>query len=620
MKIYKYIIGFFAALLLFAACNDVLDTQPYDRISEDVVWSSKANAETFIYSTYGLMGNFNSGPNSDGRTLNLLGTDGRYNSFAAIFTETTNRNSNVGGFSNFGTIRRCNQIIEKVAASEGISEEDKKQLIAEGKFLRAMSYYNVARNVGRISWVDKVLTPQDSLRLPSTANPTESYGYIIKDLKDAVADMTDAKVDGRANKYVAAAFLSQVCLQAAAYKNYPAAPALAANDPLIEDAIKYAEMVINEGGYAIDPNYGGMFNEVNPTSSEIIFGIYRKALNTACQDTPMQNAVPNFGNDAINNFGGSPLLNSPIRIFEAWLEFVPSYNLAMDYLSIDKADPTKAVEWDQTSQYRAAIDEISTPKDGLNKQNNEDYVKIGTIKPGSQETVWTLTNINRDARWAQTFITDSTTFYGELLTTTMKGNANRWMKIGGHAWYTSISNMYFRKGVYNNVQPRIYVGIRTDYHYVNMRLGKVYLNLAEAYLLKGNVAKAVELLNKTRVEHGKLPPSKATSLEDAWTDYKRERRVELVMEDDYYFSLLRWGRYGGYANYGITPGGTIRELTEVPQVMDISQNRKSFSVVEGPFYSSNNIRVFDANRRYLFPIPQGLIDNNPNFGPQNPGW
>lgn len=611
-----------AIITLFSvtSCSDVLNTEPYDRIGEDVVWSNKANAETFIYSTYGIMNSYASGPRSDGYTQNLLSTDGTYNNYSPVFTETIDRYSDVGGFSNFSSIRRCNQIIAKVAESPSISDADKQALIAEGKFLRAMSYYNVARRVGRICWIDKVLAPEDVLTLPSTANPTESYNYIIKDLEDAVAGLPTDKVSGRANKYVAAAFLSQVCLQAAAYKNYPNPPALSANDPLIEKAINYGNMVVNDGGYSLETNYGDMFNEANPKSAEIIFAIYRKALNTTCDGTPMQNMVPNFNNDRIKSYGGSPLLKSSIQIFEAWLEHVPTYNLTKDYLTIDANDPNLAVEWDKTSQYLNAVIETTTPTHGLKKQDNESFVKVGTINPNSAESVWSLTNQKRDARWAQTFVTDSTNYMGELITTHLGGNANRWMKIGGFTYYTSISNMYWRKGIYTNVNPRVYVGVQTDYHYVVMRLGKVYLNLAEAYLLKGNIAKAVEMLNKTRVVHGKLPASTANTLAEAWKDYKRERRVDLVLEDDYYYSLLRWGRYGGDANSNIASGGNIPELTEKPFVMDISNDRKAFSVIQGTFWSSSNIRNFTPNKRYLFPIQQGLIEQNSEFGPQNPGW
>lgn len=613
--IYKSIL---AASLFLASCNDVLDTQPYDKIGEDVVWSSKANVETFIFSTYGIMNSFGSGPGTDARTTNILAYDAVYNDASAVFTEQLDRHADYG-FNNWGSVRRCNLIIQKMEESTTISEADKKELIAEAKFLRAMSYYNIARNTGRIVWIDHVLSPDDDMMLSSTKSPAESYAYIIKDLEDAVVDLSTEKIPGRANKYVAAAVLTEVLLQALAYENYPDAPSI--NNEFLDKAIKYGELVL-QGGYSLESDYGGMFNEEKPTSVEVIYGIYRKGINTTVDGTPMQLMVPNVSNDQIRQGGASPLLKSPIRIFEAWGQHGPSQNFADDYLVIDKSDPSKAVKWFETSQYRSAVDESAQiPLEKIPTATGEKQVKKGSIKAGSEETIWTLNNENRDARWNQTVISDSSgVFYGETLTTTIKGNVGRWLKMEGHAYYQSLSNMYWRKGIYNNVNPRVYVGVPTDYHYVVTRLGRVYLNLAEAYLLKQNLPKGLEMMNKTRVVHGKLPESKVSTLAEAWTDYKRERRVDLVMENDYYWSLLRWGRYGGVANHNIPSGGTIPELTEVPRVMDVSKDRRHFSVVEGSFFSSNHIRRFDETRRYLFPVAQGYLDRNIKFGPQNPGW
>jgi hypothetical protein len=612
---------FIAALLIFSSCKKVLDTQPFNKISEDVVWSSKANAETFIFSTYSaIMYDFASGPQTDPYTTNTIGFDDIYNGASSVFTGTLDRTSDFG-FNNWSDIRRCNMIISKVGASTGISDDDKKALIAEGKFLRAMSYFSVARKIGRIVWIDKVLTPDDTLLLSSTANPAESYKYIIQDLEDAIPDLPSTQVAGRANKYTAAAMLTEVALEALAYENYPNAPNISASDPLLDKVINNAQLVIGQGGYSLEKNYGSMFNDINPQSPEIIMGIYRTKINTTCDGTPMQLYIPNMSNDQIMTYGGSPLLTSPIRVFEAWVQHGPSENMADDYLVIDKNDPTKALPWNQTSQFLKAIDEnASVPASMIPQANGETSVEHGMIKAGSDENIWTLTNTNRDARWQASIVSDSSLLYGQLLTTTIKGNATRWMKINGAAYYQSLTNMYWRKGVYNNVSPRIYVGVPTDYHYVVTRLGRVYLNLAEAYLLKGDIPDAVAAYNMTRTVHGQLPPSTATTLADAWTDYKRERRVDLVLENDYYWSLLRWGRYGGAANYGNPSGGTIPELTEVPRVMDISKNRQAFSVVTGSFFAQDNLRVFNSSRAYLFPIAQGYIDRNPKFGPQNPGW
>jgi len=633
MKKYIAIIAVTASMLGLSSCKKVLETQPYTLVSEDVVWSTKANAETFIFNTYPIMNSYAGGAASDRRTSNIITSgDGDKSNAAPYITESFTRSSDFG-FNNWAAVRRCNLIIKKVAESPGISDADKKALIAEGKFLRAMSYFNIARNTGRIVWIDKVLTPDDELKLPSTANPTESYAFIIKDLEDAVADLPATKVAGRANKYVAASFLTEVCLQALAYKNYPAAPNVNASDPLIQKVIDNAQMVITNGGYSLESDYGGMFNETKKTSPEIIFGIYRLAANTTVDGTPMQTMVPNLNNDRITRNGGGLFTNQ--NIFEAWGTNFPTQNFVDDYLTIDKANPNLAKPWNQTSQYLASVDEsaiVPSPPasttaanlahNAIPRNGGETTIKSGRIVPGSTETIWTLANENRDARWKATIWSDSTErIYGELLTTTMNGNADRWMQIRGiNGVYTSFSNMYWKKGLYTNVSPRPYVGVPTDYHYVSMRLGRVYLNLAEALLLKGDVANAVVNLNKTRVAHGKLPGSQAATASVAWTDYKRERRVDLVREEDFYFSLLRWGRYGGDANSGIASNGTIPNLTEPIRVMDVSKDRKSFVTVTGAFGNNYNNRQFDASRRYLGPISQGFIDNNPKFGPQNAGW
>lgn len=622
-------IGILTGLLALNSCKKVLDTLPTDRISPDIIWSSKANAETFIFSTYSIMNSYASGPGVDPYTTNII-AQGGIGGASTVFSETaglTNRSD--FGFNNWAAVRRCNVIIKNVGESTGIADIDKKELIAEAKFLRAMSYYSVARSIGRIVWIDKVLNENDEFKLPTTANPTESYNYIIKDLEDAVADLPTAKVSGRTNKYVAAAFLTEVCLQALAYKNYPAAPNVAANDPLLDKVITNAQLVIG-GGYALETDYEGMFNETKSTSNEIIYGIYRKAINTTVSSTPMQNCMPNITADKINKFQGSPLFTKSVP-FECWPENFPAQNLTDDYLTIDKADPTKVVPWNQTSQYINAIDESVNvmapfarsgfPHDKTAKLNDETLIKMGRIKPGSTETIWTLTNENRDARWKASIISDSTRFYGELFTTGLRGNAARFLgEINGGDYAFTLSNMYWRKGIYTNVTPSYLNSVSTDYHFVCMRLGRVYLNLAEAYLLKGDVVNAVINLNRTRVLHGQIPASTANNLTDAWKDYKRERRVELTEENDRYFSLLRWGRFGGTANDGVASGGTIAELTEPIRVMDISKDRKSFSIVTGPFRTTYNQRTFTPGRRYLFPVPQGMIDNNPKFLPQNPGW
>jgi hypothetical protein len=95
--------------------------------------------------------------------------------------------------------------------------------------------------------------------------------------------------------------------------------------------------------------------------------------------------------------------------------------------------------------------------------------------------------------------------------------------------------------------------------------------------------------------------------------------VELTLEGDYYWSLLRWGMFGGDANHGNAEAGNIPELEITPTVMDISHDRMGYVITKGAYFSQNNQRHFDYPRRYLFPIPQDQINQNSSFQ-QNPGW
>lgn len=604
----KIVLSFLIIPFVFS-CNDVLDTQPYDRIPEDIVWNDANNATSFILATYATILDHYTGGGmaSDPYTANVVCIKGKiYDRAFPVFSETMNRTIDMG-FNNWAEVRRCNLIISKIRASV-LDDKSKAELIAEGKFLRALSYLSVARNIGRIVWIDTVLTPDDDLLLHTTKNPEESYKYIIQDLKDAVAGLPATSPSGRANKYTAAAMLSEAGLEAVAYENYPDAPGV--NADLIEMVIDNANLVIDEGGYSLEPDYGAMFNDIDPTASEIILGLYKSKINTTCEHTPMQSVLHN----SANNAEGTAI--------SAWWNYGPTYSLTKDYLTIDRNDPSRALPWNETSQYKDAIDENQDiPVTDIPRSPDEVSIRHGVIKPGKTETMWTLTNEGRDARWQASFITDSSTFVGNLFTSRLNGNANRWRRVSGEdvPGVSYITSIYWRKGCYTNLPVYSYSTL-TDYHYVITRLGRVYLNLAEAYLLKGDVPDAVAALNKTRTVHGKLPASAASTLADAWTDYKRERKVDLTVENDYYWSLLRWGRYGGAANHGNAPGSNIPELSAIPEVMDISRDRKSYSIVQGPFYGLNDQRNFDFSRRYLFPITQDYLDRNPNFGPQNPGW
>lgn len=619
MKIYK-IVSLACIAASFAVSCNVLDTKPFESYDEATVWGSKSTADAFVTGT---MSNVMYGY-ADGNQVTWeerTNNSAHNNGTGAFVRDELDRYDGSGGFGNFTTIRNCNLIIAKAAeyTGKGLSENEAKELIAKGKLLRALTYYQQARTMGRFVWVDKVLAPADTanggLMMPTTKSTTESYGYILKDLDDAInGGLPATGKSGELTLDVANAFKSEIALQAAAYETDPTQ-----KETWLNAAITAADNVKNS---SLADDFGNIFNEKDRYSKEIIFAIYRDKANTNTDGIQtLQNVMPNVSNDVLAKNGCGPLfVTNSGQPFIGWLWWSPTQNLADAYQVIDEAT-NEALPWNETSQFKNNVQVTSGAPDWATDGEKAEVLFNGNVTGGSK-TISEIMYNNRDARFYATFVYDGCRWWNEDIWTTVKGNL--WRKANGNLGpHMGTTNYYWRKGVYS-VEPRVLAGTPTDYHFVLMRYGRVLLNKAEAILWLAGMGKkqsseAVDLCNQTRTVHGKLPESKAATLEDAWKLYLTERRCELAMENDFYWSLLRWGKHGGFANGGEAPAGKIKELCVSPTYIEITKDRKSFYV--GKVTHGNcDVRNFNPDRRYLLPIPQGQIDRNGKLGPNNPGW
>ena len=556
-------LAFLIFLFGMMSCN-VLDTEPFESYDEATVWGSKSTADAFVTGTMSsvMYGYVNGNQTTwEERTSNAVHSNGGI----GFVRETMDRYSGDGGFGNFGTIRNCNLIIEKVTeyTGKGLSEAEGKELVAKGKLLRALTYYQQARTMGRFVWVDRVLAPADTasngLMMPTTKTTTESYTYILNDLDAAIPDLPASVKSGELSRNMAYAFKSEIALQAAAYETD-------ANKKKewLKASIDAANAV---EGCSLASAYGNVFNETDRYSNEIIFAIYRDKANTNCEAiVPMQNVIPNTSNDGLQKNGCGPLFKTNGgQPFIGWLWWAPTQNLVDAYEVIDEATGN-GVAWNESSQFKnnVTVVEGSAPDWAIDQEKAE-VLYYGNVK--GDKSISEIMYTNRDARFYDTFVYDGATWWSEDIRLTVKGNL--WRKVnGGLGPHIGLTNYFWRKGVYH-VEPRLTNATPTNYHFVVTRYGRVLLNKAEAILWlagmgEGNYSEAVDICNQTRTVHGKLPAKQVNSLEEAWKFYKQERRCELPMENDYYWTLLRWGKHGGYANNGVAPGGKIAGFTEIP--------------------------------------------------------
>lgn len=650
-KYIKYSLVCATGALLFSSCSDVMDTKPMESYDEALVWSSAATADAFALGVYNHVLNYYVG-SAGWEVLTPNGIQGsqvsRGEGYNGTVTEEGLSASTNYDFGRFGQLRACNKLIEQATSSTSLGETKRKELIAEGRLLRGMLFYDMTRKMGRFVPIMQVLSAGDkeAMKLKATANVAESYKLVMEDLTAACEAMPETAPVGRANKYAAHLIRSRAALQAYAYTG---------DASYLDLAIESAEAVIAR--YPLTSDYASMFNH-SASGGEIIWAKYYLAeAFTVGSTSDMIRVAPNIPtDDNTNAFTPKPLKNAKARTFEAWATIFPTQDLVDQYLVIDQRDQT-AKPWYEASQFVDNVDildastvttagqidqynqkngqprRIPSPQDlsdaGRNKEESPLFRAYYRVKSGVGKSISELMYAHRDKRMDATILRDGSTYMGEYLTMNLDGNVAQGVRDkedGG--WYNTVTGYYWRKTLRTSYEPNINYAVKTDYHYVLARSGEAYMNLAEAKLLKKDISGAVKALNETRKTHGGLPASTASTEEEAWRDYMRERRVEMAMENgDIYFSYLRWGKYGGYANYGRErsvgqeQGAVIKDLNRPVYKIQMSRDYSQALIGQVTLTGVWN-RNFTA-RRYLFPIPQSIIEQRRLYGiedAQNAGW
>lgn len=164
----------------------------------------------------------------------------------------------------YQVIRAVNDLLKDLPNYIGVLSEA-ENWIAEARFIRAYTYFAMVKRYGGVPLVKEVQYPIEgdpSSLWVARSSCEESYDFMLEDLDYAIANMSSEKVNGRANKYVAAAFKSRVAIFAGAIARYggnynytvdnvmlQGIPAERAND-YFQQAYDAAK-VVEEGGYEL---------------------------------------------------------------------------------------------------------------------------------------------------------------------------------------------------------------------------------------------------------------------------------------------------------------------------------------------------------------------------------
>ncbi len=406
----------------------------------------------------------------------------------------------------------------------------------------------------------------------------------------------------------------RVALQAAAYVDGGTA-----NSTYYDKVIASGTALgLDATGSQLSP-YADMFRkyETAIVAKENILTRERSKLNSSLYDTPMQYqgmwSTGKFSTYAKANFPINVTMNFWGMDGGSW----PTQDLVDDYLVKDIDGSIKF--WADAS-----------------------YATTGT---DVDEKMYFSTTKKRDQRFYSSISYDGCMYFnnqvkvffrrdGNVSNANSKINEGSFAEYGYNAGntenYNSSTGYSMIKYFYDHVSSLPSPGDqKLDYSYSVLRYGEAYLNMAEAYLMKGDFTNAKKYITPTMVRHAGFDEAQVTSYlaplsGNAWGNslfeaYRRERNVEMVYENnDSYWSLLRWGmrtsgglKSGEYASSGYV----IPQLQGPLRGIRISRDGKSYT-----FFTDNNA-VGEARfspKRYLLPINETFRLRSGIA--QNPGW
>lgn len=213
--------------------------------------------------------------------------------------------------------------------------------------------------------------------------------------------------------------------------------------------------------------------------------------------------------------------------------------------------------------------------------------------------------VNREPRFYQSIVFDNTFFYNDTIRM-VEGSKNA-IDLTDKDDATQ-TGYYMRKRLDDGLVlgAANWDGYTSYQNYNYFRFGEVLLSFAEAQNeAVGPDGLVYQAVNRIRERAGIPELTAGLSQSDMRTAIRRERRIELAFEDKRFWDLIRWR---------IAEININRPLKGVQITMD-GGGALQYEIVN----ATGGDRVFNASKNYLFPIPEGVLEQNKKLE-QNPGY
>lgn len=598
MKKTKFFLAIVSGLMVLWACEDtVLNLEDPSGPTDVNFFETEAELEvalTGIYESLAYLLNGSPFP----QVLDLT-TDYSFNRgdvSGTVAATTGGLTSTEGLIQNFWRqfyegVQRANNLLNNMNRAEDSSDPARfAEIRGEALFLRALFYSYLTELYGDVPFRTQVATINDLIVPKSTKQ--EVVTAILADLEEVASllpEVQPASGRGRASANTANGLISRIALYNGDYA-------------LAEEA---ALRVMNSGANSLYPNYEELFTRVAAGNSETLLEML---FNESVQ-------VHRLSQRQGTRFGG-------------FSQFVPAQQTVDSYetingLPIDEDpafDPANPFE-NRDPRLKASIVTPQAVWSGFIYEQHSDSIATWRVEGGvNVERVLNRNSANPPGQR----ITDPVS--GERFRSI---GANRFTSFTGYCWkkFSDEPLLAGEGSPRMSVQP-IYL----------MRYAEILLNYAEAKIengtIDGSVLSAINSIRERAYNGSGISAPLVTTMDQAELRrvVRRERKIELTNEGLRLFDIRRWRTaekelnttlFGSPANGFSKIGGDLGFVPSIDEDGFVtydgapSQRRSEQGNLD---YREVEVRIFDAGRHYLWPIPQEEIDASNGAVVQNPGY
>lgn len=585
--------GFIGMVVLALGCAKVLDLEPTDKLQASQIFSDPQGVKIYMANLYSQLpiedfAYFRQGFNQNGGDPNNGGFSAAMQTDEAVHTEFGDfigDNDFQWWDQGYKLNRDVNLLVDAIPLLD-IRDEERAALIGESSFIKAYTYYALAKRYGGVPLIKNTQQyngDAEALKVPRSTEQ-ETWDYVMQLCDEAIANLGESN-GRRASKWIALALKSRAALHAASVAKFGSRAPMSGDavsaklvtlDPSLangyyQQCISAAEAIINSGKFSLfRPNPANAAEAAE--NYRMIFQDPNGAMST---EAMFLKGYTLPGNNLGHNYD---IWYQPAQVANGWPHpgrMNPSLDLADVYERYDNPGQDAPIstttdgnvnDYNGYSQSKNYIRydhpyDIFNGKDarlwgttilpGTNWKQTPIIIQAGYVKPNGEAVIRIKDQITIDGKTYYTYGAESTSQYSGFDT------------YGGNNTRTGFS---FRKFM-NQSNPIVPGWNQSTNDFIEFRYAEVLLNYAEAVVESGtgNATLAEEVLNSIRRRAAHSTEVSLTS-----ENVQRERRVELAFENKRFWDLIRRREFHTAFNnrfmHAILPLQDLRALPETKYI------------------------------------------------------